>query len=91
MSTATVDSSVAKSRRRQAPKATRGPVNKSVKIGLYLSPESARRLGITSTMESRDRSTIVDELIALHLRRYVVHTRGEASDTSPIGESAAVG
>jgi hypothetical protein len=45
---------------------------KPVKVGLNLSPLSARRLVTTSIMDGRTRSEIVDDLIARHLTRYVV-------------------
>jgi hypothetical protein len=76
-----------KSRRRPVARTTRPEVPKSVKIGLYISPESARRLGATALMESRDRSDIVDQLIRDHLRRYVIQDRG----SRPAGEPLTLG
>jgi hypothetical protein len=66
---------VPKSRRRQVSRTPRKQVERSVKVGLYLSLDAARRLDVTATMEGRDRSQIVDELIRAHLRKYVVQVR----------------
>lgn len=66
-----------KGRRRPVAKATKKPNERSVKVGLYLSLDAARRLGITATMEGTDRSQIVDELIRTHLRKYVVQVRSD--------------
>ncbi len=71
------DQSDAKSRRRPVVKATRRQTDKPVKKGFYLSIDAARRLGVTATMDGRDESSIVDELIRTHLRKYVVQVRGE--------------
>ncbi len=66
------------------PKSRRGRGNKSpktqepkskVKLAAYVSLESARRLGIHSTMTGQDRSTIIDSLIREHLRDWVVQYR----------------
>ena len=66
-----------KSRHRPVVKSTKKQGEKPVKVGLYLSLDAARRLGITATMEGVDRSHIVDELIRTHLRKYVVHVRAD--------------
>jgi hypothetical protein len=80
---------VPKSRRRQVPRSPRNQVERSVKVGLYLSLDAARRLGVTATMEGRDRSQIVDELIRTHLRKYVVQIRPDrASDGADPNEFA---
>jgi len=71
---------VSKSRRRSVSRSPRVPAEKSVKVGLYISQESARKLGITATMEGKDRSAIVDELIRQHLRKYVVSVRSSRSE-----------
>lgn len=67
----------AKSRRRPAAKVTKRQSDKPVKKGFYLSIDAARRLGVTATMDGRDESSIVDELIRTHLRKYVVQVRGD--------------
>jgi hypothetical protein len=66
-----------KSRRRQVARSTRKQVERPIKVGLYLSLDASRRLGVTATMEGLDRSQIVDELIRTHLRKYVVQVRSE--------------
>jgi hypothetical protein len=71
------DPSDSKSRRRPAVKPMKRQGDKPVKKGFYLSLDAARRLGVTATMEDRDESGIVDELIRTHLRKYVVHVRGD--------------
>jgi hypothetical protein len=68
-----------KSRRRLVSKSTKRQVERPIKVGLYLSLDAARRLGITATMEGLDRSQIVDDLIRTHLRKYVVQVRSERS------------
>ena len=81
-----------KSRRRPVAKTTRPKSEEKTKIGLYISVESARRLGITATMEGLDRSRIVDDLIRQHCRKYVVQvrsTRPEDSASVPEEVSAA--
>ena len=66
-----------KSRRKSVAKSPRRPGEKPVKIGLYLSVDSFRRLGIKSLMDGQDKSQIVDELIKNHLPRYVVQVRSD--------------
>ena len=53
-----------------------------MKIGLNRSADSWRRLGVYSTMENRTQSDIVDELIRLHLKKYVVHTKSTQPEES---------
>ena len=72
-----------KSRRRQVAKSTKKQVERPIKVGLYLSLDASRRLGVTATMEGLDRSQIVDELIRTHLRKYVVQVRSERSGGEP--------
>ncbi len=71
---------VAKPRRRLVAKSSRLADEKPMKIGLHLSPESWRRLGVTSTMENKTQSQIVDDLIRQHLRKYVVQVRSTRSE-----------
>jgi hypothetical protein len=56
-----------------------------MKIGLSLSPESWRRLGVSSAMEDRTPSDIVDELIRCHLKKYVVPVKSARSEDSASG------
>ncbi len=76
-----------KSRRRAVSKATRKQVERPIKVGLYLSLDASRRLGIAATMEGLDRSQIVDELIRTHLRKYVVQVRSERPGAEVLDES----
>ena len=64
-----------RSRRRSVAKTTRKRGEKPIKVGLYLSLEASRRLGIKSLMDNIDKSQIVEDLIRLHLPRYVVQVR----------------
>ena len=83
---------VAKPRRRAVARSSKPAEERSMKIGLNLSADSWRRLGVYSTMENRTQSDIVDELIRLHLKKYVVHTkstRPEDSASVPEEVSAA--
>jgi hypothetical protein len=87
-----IEGQAPKSRRRSVAKSTKKQGEKPVKIGLYLSLDAARRLGVTATMEGLDRSHIVDELIRTHLRKYVVQVRSgpTAADDAP-GHDVAIG
>ena len=76
-----------KARRRQVTKSTKKQVERTIKVGLYLSLDASRRLGVTATMEGLDRSQIVDELIRTHLRKYVVQVRSERSGGDASGEA----
>jgi hypothetical protein len=83
---------VAKTRRRAVARSGKQAEERPMKIGLNLSPESWRRLGVTSTMENKTQSQIVDDLIRQHLRKYVVQvrsTRPEDSASVPEEVSAA--
>jgi hypothetical protein len=83
---------VPKSRRRPVAKSTRKQGEKPVKVGLYLSLDAARRLGVTATMEGVDRSQIVDDLIRTHLRKYVVQVRSDrTTGDDPAGGDVAIG
>lgn len=67
---------------------------KKVKLSIYVSLESARRLGIHATMTSLDRSSIVDSLIREHLRDWVVQYRpagkgGELDSVEPPADAPA--
>jgi hypothetical protein len=76
-----------KSHRRPVAKSTRKQGERSVKVGLYLSLDASRRLGVTATMEGLDRSKIVDELIRTHLRKYVVQVRSHRpGESGPLTE-----
>lgn len=63
----------------RAPGSTEGA---KVKKALRLSPEAAERLGVHAIKARRTESDLVEELIRLHLKRYVVQDRGGASGVS---------
>ena len=73
---------VARSRKRAVAKSSKPAEERPMKIGLSLSPESWRRLGVFSAMENRTQSDIVDELIRCHLKKYVVPVRSARSEDS---------
>jgi hypothetical protein len=72
--------------RRSVAKSTSRAAEKSIKTAVLLSPESMRRLAITSVMEGRTQSELVDELIRLHLRKYVVQTRDRSGSEEIAGQ-----
>lgn len=85
MSTGLTESPVTSSTRRpraaKAPKGTsRQGDAKPKKVSFYLSPEAIRRLGVTAAMESTDKSRVVEQLIADHLKRWVVSDRARSAD-----------
>jgi hypothetical protein len=51
-----------------------------MRIGLHITPESWKRLGVFSTMENRSQSEIVDELIRCHLKKYTVSVRSAMTE-----------
>lgn len=53
-----------------------------VKKALRLSAEAAERLGVHAIKARRTESDLVEELIRLHLKRYVVQDRGGVSGAS---------
>ena len=85
MSTGLIENPVASSNRKpraaRAPKGTSRPdAPKPKKVSFYLSPEAIRRLGVTAAMESTDKSRVVEQLIADHLKRWVVSDRARSAD-----------
>jgi hypothetical protein len=76
-----------KKARRPASKSTARQGDKAIKTAVHLSPESMRRLAITSVMEGRTQSDLVDELIRLHLRKYVVQTRDRSGSEEIAGQA----
>ena len=81
------ESSNGKARKRQMGKAaTRSTVSK-VKATIHLSVEASQRLTVHAAMMGMDRSELVEQLISLHLRRFVVSDRGGAGDAA--SEAAA--
>lgn len=79
-----------KPRRRRAVKAAERPGDDKVKATIRLSGEASRRLSVHATMMGLDRSALVERLIHLHLRRFVVADRGGGVvDAVPPGAEAA--
>jgi hypothetical protein len=77
-----------KARRRAAGRAAARPAVSKAKCTLHLSVEASQRLDIHATMMGLDRSSLVENLINDHLRRYVVSDRGGPDDAAS-GEAAA--
>ena len=76
-----------KGRKRQATKAANRPASVKVKATIHLSAEASQRLTIHAAMMGMDRSELMESLINLHLRRFVVSDRGSPEGTA--GEAAA--
>ena len=78
----------AKARKRPAAKAASRPSASKVKATIHLSAEASQRLSVHAAMLGLDRSELVESLVNLHLRRFVVSDRGrgEGSDDG-MGES----
>jgi hypothetical protein len=76
-----------KIRKRQTGKAGTRPTVSKVKATIHLSVEASQRLTVHAAMMGLDRSELVEQLINLHLRRFVVSDRGGAGDAA--SEAAA--
>jgi hypothetical protein len=76
-----------KGRKRQAVKPASGRAASKVKCTIHLTIEASQRLDIHATMSGMDRSELVESLIQLHCRRWVVSDRGGADGAG--GEAAA--
>ena|GEM_PF-5462262 len=76
-----------KARKRQTGKAGKGPAVSKIKATIHLSAEASKRLSHHATEMDIDRSELVEQLINLHLRRFVVSDRGGAGEAG--GEAAA--
>ena len=76
-----------KARKRAAGKAAARPATVKVKSTIHLSVEASQRLTVHAAMMGMDRSELVEQLISLHLRRFVVSDRGGAGDAA--SEAAA--
>jgi hypothetical protein len=82
------ESGSGKARKRSAAKAATRQGGGKVKATIHLSVEASQRLTVHAAMLGMDRSELVEQLISLHLRRFVVSDRGGAGgDVS--GEAAA--
>jgi hypothetical protein len=72
------ESGSGKTRKRQTGKAGARPAVSKVKSTIHLSLEASQRLTVHAAMMGMDRSELVEQLINLHLRRFVVSDRGGA-------------
>ena len=76
-----------KARKRQTSKAGKGLAVSKVKATIHLSAEASQRLSVHAAMTGMDRSELVEQLIQLHLKRFVVSDRGGAGESA--SEAAA--
>ena len=76
-----------KARKRAGGKVAARPAAVKVKATIHLSVEASQRLTVHAAMMGLDRSELVEQLIGLHLRRFVVSDRGGAGDAA--SEAAA--
>lgn len=74
-----------KARKRGAVKAATRQAAPKVKSTIHLSVEASQRLTIHAAMLGMDRSELVEQLIGLHLRRFVVSDRGGAGGAEESG------
>jgi hypothetical protein len=81
------DVQAGKSRKRLSSKAHSRTSGSKVKATIHLSVEASQRLDIHATMMGMDRSSLVEQLINTHLRRFVVSDRG--GPDCPAEEAAA--
>ena len=81
MSEAT-ESGNGKTRKRLAGKPGTRPAASKVKSTIHLSVEASQRLTVHAAMMGMDRSELVEQLISLHLRRFVVSDRGGAGEAA---------
>jgi hypothetical protein len=78
----TPESGSGKTRKRQTGKAGARPGGAKVKATIHLSVEASQRLSVHAAMLGLDRSELVEQLINLHLRRFVVSDRGGAEGSA---------
>src|SRR3954463_16646804 len=84
------DASVARPRKRSAPKTQKGHEGGKVKSTIHLTLEASQRLTVHAAMMGLDRSELVEQLIRDHLRRFVGSERGGGSSEVSSSDSAAV-
>jgi hypothetical protein len=89
MSILTESQTPARPRKRAAVKPSGGKDGAKVKATLCLSAEASQRLSVHAAMVGEDRSTLVDQLIREHLRRFVVSDRVRPADPAMQESSAA--
>jgi hypothetical protein len=71
-----------KARKRSSARAATRSGAVKVKATIHLSVEASQRLTVHAAMMGMDRSELVEQLISLHLRRFVVSDRGGAGDAA---------
>lgn len=76
-----------KPRKRPAVKTGTRQATTKVKSTIHLSVEASQRLTIHAAMLGMDRSELMESLIQLHLRRFVVSDRGGAGGTEESGNT----
>lgn len=82
-------SKASKARKRAAVKASEDAPASKVKLTLYVSGETARRLAIHATMTGQDRSGLVESLIDANCRRFVVSDRARSDAPAMLEGSAS--
>jgi hypothetical protein len=70
-----------KTRKRASGKPPGRSTASKVKSTIHLSAEASQRLSVHAAMLGLDRSELVEQLINLHLRRFVVSDRGGAGES----------
>jgi hypothetical protein len=72
------------SRRARVTRATRPPKGKgdepTHKVSFYLSADVCKRLGVAASMEETDKSTVVENVLKVALKRWVVSDRAKSAD-----------
>lgn len=84
-----IDSVVAEKPKRQARKSSGRQVEQKTKTAVTLNTSTFQRLAIASIMSNRSQSDLVEELLRLHLEKWVVSRRGPASDNGEDRQSEA--
>src|SRR4051812_42706858 len=68
------------SKRRSPARPAKTSTAPKTKLTLYVTAEGAKRLAVFATMTESDRSAVVEQLIADHLKRFVVSNRAKPAD-----------
>ena len=82
MAAENMDGMNGRTRKRPAVKTATRQAAAKVKATIHLSVEASQRLTVHAAMMGMDRSELVEQLIGLHLRRFVVSDRGGAGDAA---------
>lgn len=89
--TTAIEDQTTKPLRRQVARSPKRPAAKSVKKGIYLTLENARRLQVTSAWDCRSDSDVINELIERHLRGLVVSDRRSSSPSQDMESAESPG